>query len=67
MIRLGTQLASGNTVQYPPPGGFPLSQSWTVPPTGGDRCSQVWYRDAAAFCTTATVNLTNGTRIHGCP
>ncbi len=67
VIRLGTQLASGNMVQYPAPGGFPLSQSGAVPTTGGDRYYQVWYRNAAPFCTTSTFNLTNGTRIHWCP
>jgi hypothetical protein len=29
----------------------------------GTRTYQGWYRNAAAFCTTATFNLTNGLEI----
>jgi hypothetical protein len=29
----------------------------------GTRSYQVWYRNAAAFCTPSTFNLTNGTSI----
>jgi hypothetical protein len=28
----------------------------------GTRTYQVWYRNAAAFCTASTFNLTNGWR-----
>jgi hypothetical protein len=29
----------------------------------GTRYYQTWYRNAAAFCTVATFNLTNGVQI----
>jgi hypothetical protein len=29
-------------------------------PAGATRTYQVWYRNAAAFCTSDTFNLTNG-------
>jgi hypothetical protein len=31
-----------------------------VPAGGGSRGYQVWYRNAASYCTAATFNLTNG-------
>jgi hypothetical protein len=34
-----------------------------VPINGGLRTYQVWYRNAANFCTSSTFNLTNGVAI----
>jgi len=31
--------------------------------SGGIRYYQIWYRDAAAFCTSNTFNLTNGLEV----
>lgn len=67
VIRLGTQAASGGSAQWPAPGGLALSVAGTLPPLGGERYYQAWYRNAAAFCTSATFNLTNGVRIVWCP
>ncbi len=35
--------------------------------SGGNRTYQTWYRNAAAFCTASTFNLTNGTAIAWTP
>jgi len=46
----------------PPPSGAPLRVlGQVVAPS--ERVYQVWYRDAASFCTPSTFNLTNGVRI----
>jgi len=37
-----------------------LSLTGGVPINGGLRTYQVWYRDAAVYCTSATNNLSNG-------
>jgi hypothetical protein len=34
---------------------------------GDVRTYQVWYRNAAAFCTPSTFNLTNGTQVTWAP
>ena len=61
-IRLKTALNVGGSSQYPQPGDPPVSVQGqiTVP---GVRTYQVWFRNAAAFCTSATFNLTNGQEI----
>ena len=33
----------------------------------GTRVYQAYFRNSAAYCTPATFNLTNGTRIYWCP
>jgi hypothetical protein len=35
--------------------------------TSGVRHYQVWYRNAALFCTPSTFNLTNGTSVNWAP
>ena len=44
-----------------------LSAAGLVPGPGSVRNYQVWYRNAAAFCTTDTFNLTNGVRARWTP
>jgi hypothetical protein len=60
VIRLGTKANSGGASQYPDVGDLSVSQRGLVPAGGGQRYYQVWYRNAAAFCTTSTFNLSNG-------
>jgi hypothetical protein len=60
IIRLGTKTNAGGASTYPEPGDLSVSARGLVPPSGGLRTYQVWYRNAAAFCTSATFNLTNG-------
>lgn len=38
-----------------------------VPAAGAVRYYQGWYRNAAAFCTASTFNLTNGLRVQWIP
>jgi hypothetical protein len=59
IVRLGTQINAGGTSQYPAAGDAPVSTKGLI--TGpGVRTYQVWYRNAAAFCTSSTFNLSNG-------
>jgi hypothetical protein len=62
VIRLGTKTNVAGASQYPGVGDLPVSVKGgvTLP---GVRMYQVWYRNAAAFCTTSTFNLTNGYQI----
>jgi hypothetical protein len=64
-IRLGNRIASGGNVAFGAgqPGDPLVSVRGTVPAAGGTRYYQVWYRNAATFCSTSTVNLTNGFRV----
>lgn len=41
-------------------GDAPASIAGSVPASGGTRLYQAWYRNAAAFCTASTFNLSNG-------
>jgi len=63
VIRLGTKTASGGVASYPTVGDASISVRGLVPPAGGVRYYQAWYRNAAAFCTVSTFNLTNGVQI----
>ncbi len=62
IVRLGTKLNVGGASQYPEMGDLSISVKGmiTLP---GLRTYQVWYRNAAAFCTTSTFNLSNGYEI----
>jgi DNA-binding beta-propeller fold protein YncE len=62
IIRLGAKMNVAGESRYPAPGDPPVSQRGLVT-APGDRFYQVWYRNAAAFCTAATFNLTNGARV----
>jgi hypothetical protein len=59
VVRLGTKANAGGGSQYPAVGDPTVSVRGLV--TGpGTRTYQVWYRNAAAFCSPSTFNLTNG-------
>jgi len=61
-VRLGTKLNVSGASSYPGPGDPSVSVKGLV--TGpGSRVYQVWYRNAAAFCTLSTFNLTNGFQV----
>jgi hypothetical protein len=66
-VRLGAKSTAGGSAQYPGPGDASVSTRGLVPPTGGTRTYQVWYRNAADFCTPSTFNLTNGVEITFAP
>ncbi len=64
-IRLGNRFATGGIVNFGAgQGSDPLvSVRGLLPPSGGTRYYQVWYRNAPTYCTASTVNLTNGFRV----
>jgi len=62
VIRLATKFNALGTSQFPA-GGDPQVSVRGLVTTPGVRTYQGWYRNAAAFCTTSTFNLTNGYEI----
>ncbi len=67
VIRLGTKIASGGVASYPGVGDMSVSVRGLIPIGGGLRHYQGWYRNAAAFCTASTFNLTNGLSVTWVP
>ncbi len=62
VVRLGTKTNVAGASSYPVGGDLSVSVRGAV--SAGDvRTYQVWYRNAAAFCTAATFNLSNGLQI----
>jgi hypothetical protein len=59
VIRLGTKTNVAGASQYPVAGDLSVSVRGNVL-APGSRTYQVWYRNAAAFCTVSTFNLSNG-------
>jgi hypothetical protein len=59
VIRLGTKTNASGASQYPAPGDASVSVRGAVA-AGDVRTYQVWYRNAATFCTADTFNLSNG-------
>jgi hypothetical protein len=64
IIRLGAMPTAAGTSQFPGPTSPSVSMRGQVASAGVVRMYQVWYRNAAAFCTSGTSNLTNGVEIH---
>ncbi|MCY2961533.1 MAG: hypothetical protein NTY35_15325 [Planctomycetota bacterium] len=63
VIRLGTKQNSvGGTSSYPVAGDLSVSVRGACA-VGDVRTYQCWYRNAAAFCTPSTFNLTNGVAV----
>jgi hypothetical protein len=62
IVRLKTVVNAGGASQYPEVGDPSVSIKGTIA-TPGTRTYQVWYRNAAAFCTPSTFNLTNGVEV----
>ncbi len=62
VIRLGTKANTAGASQYPVGVDQPVSVRGLCT-AGNVRVYQVWYRNAAAFCTISTFNLTNGLSI----
>jgi hypothetical protein len=63
VLRLGVTINSGGASQFPGPADPPISIGGAIPAAGGVRDYQVWYRNAGAFCTSSTFNLTNGLEV----
>jgi hypothetical protein len=60
ITRLAVKFAPAGFADFPGAGDPTLTVAGGVPIDGGRRAYQVWYRDSAAFCTSATNNLSNG-------
>jgi len=66
ITRLGTKTNAGGGSVYPAVGDPSVSVRGVVL-GAGTREYQVWYRNAAAFCTASTFNLTNGLQVSWAP
>ncbi len=63
VLRIGAATSFGGGSVYPGAGDAPISVSGMIPPSGGERVYQLWYRNSdPAFCTSAFYNLTNAIR-----
>jgi hypothetical protein len=60
MLRLGLKTASNaGGALYPSGADATLSLKGQIPPAGSTVIYQVWYRNPASFCTSATTNMSN--------
>jgi hypothetical protein len=66
VIRLGTKNNTSGGSQYPVAGDPSVSVRGLCA-AGDFRTYQCWYRNAAAFCTASTFNLTNGISVTWVP
>ena len=62
VVRLATRANALGASAYPAAGDVALSVKGGVG-APGTRTYQVWFRNAAAFCTPSTFNLTNGVQV----
>ncbi len=67
IVRLGTKNNVAGASSYPEGGDQSVSVRGLVPAGGGARTYQVWYRNAAVFCTASTFNLSNGLSVTWAP
>lgn len=63
VVRLATRTASAGSASYPVGADQVISQRGGIPAEGARRGYQVWYRNAAAYCTASTFNLSNGLQV----
>jgi hypothetical protein len=66
-LRMPLKQASGGSASYPQAGDPSISNFTNIPVAGATRYYQAWYRDPAAFCTSATFNLTNSLKVTWAP
>ncbi len=66
VVRLATKSASGGVASYPGALDPPISVRGSVP-ANSTRYYQAWYRNAAAFCTSAPFNLSQGVAVQWTP
>ncbi len=66
VVRMSIKTASAGILTFPGSGDPSAHVAGLV--TGfSDRFYQLWYRDAAAFCTSSTFNTTNALKVHWQP
>lgn len=64
VTRLASHAVVSGSSSFGAAAGEPqLSTLGAIPSTGGVRFYQVWFRNAAAYCTSSTFNLTHGLEI----
>jgi hypothetical protein len=64
VLRLGVKTNVNNASGYGGPlGDIPISIRGQIPAAGATRDYQVWYRNAASFCTPFAFNLSNGVEV----
>ena len=63
VVRIAPKWNVVGASQYPDAGDAALSAKGLIGPDGGVRYYQIWYRNAAVFCTSSTFNLTNALQI----
>jgi len=66
VIRLGSKTNVAGDSRYPTAGDLPISVRGAVA-AASTRTYQAWYRNAAAYCTASTFNLTNGYLVQWAP
>jgi Tol biopolymer transport system component len=66
IVRLATKINVSGSSTYPEAGDPSVSVRGNCQP-GDFRTYQVWYRNAAPFCTSSTFNLTSGVNITWAP
>jgi hypothetical protein len=69
VIRLGTKVSATGFASYGAGNAsdVPISIRGAIPGAGATRHYQSWYRNAAAFCSIDTFNLTNGVSVTWTP
>ncbi|MDZ4773715.1 MAG: hypothetical protein SGI72_11350 [Planctomycetota bacterium] len=67
ITRLGVKAAPGGSSSYPVVGDPSVSVAGLVAGAPTVRTYQLWYRDAAVYCTASTNNLTNGVQVQWMP
>lgn len=60
IVRLGVKFNNATGASSYPVGADPILSVAGVVAPGDTRTYQIWYRDAATFCSSATYNLSNG-------
>ncbi len=67
VLRLGSVTSVAGNSRFPGPAGPTLSVRGGVPASGATLHYQLWYRNAANYCTPATFNLTNAVTVAWTP
>jgi hypothetical protein len=67
LVRMAVKFPVGGQLIFPSAGDPAVHVAGSVLTTPGVRYYQTWYRDAAAFCSASTFNLTNGVRVTWLP
>ncbi len=67
ILRLGLRSVVSSASSFPQPGDLAISTVGLVPPSGGTRFYQAYYRNAVSYCTPATTNRTNGVVVQWSP